>query len=234
MNDTTYQNILRELEERYLDALQDVDLSSLFDDPLLSGLFLSKPDPSFFSSKCKVMIIGQETKAWRNAECEAKNFKKVDIETIRKSMNRSLEVNAQKAGRSKFRQFYKEASKTLCWDSFDPSNSALWSNQFCISYKSASPVKADKFHLIKELSATLLKAQFEVLKPDVAIFAVGSGRDKYIKDSFYYENSKVIEPRRLWSFSVNKTCCFRTNHPRSPVSPPYLKQAINLAKHNKV
>lgn len=230
MSDVTYKNALRELEGRYLEVLQNIDLPDLFKDQHLSGLFLPKPDASFFSSKCKVMIIGQETKNWRNAKCEAKNQKCVDIESVRKSMDASLKVNAKKAGRCKFRQFYKKASKVLCSDSADPSNSALWSNQFCISYKSASPLKSDKFCIIKELSSALLQIQFEVLKPDVVIFTVGSGRDKYIKDTFQYEESNVIEPRRLWNFRINKTNCFRTNHPRSSVSPPYLKQVIELAR----
>lgn len=232
MDDIEYQNTLRELEKRYLEALQNIDLSDLFKDQHLSGLFLPKPDVSFFSSKCKVMIIGQEPKVWRNTKCEAKNHQYVDIKSIRMSMDATLKFNSKKAGRCKFRQFYKKASKALCSDSLDPSNSALWSNQFCISYKSSSPLKSDKFDMIEKLSSDLLQVQFDVLKPDVAIFTVGSGRDKYIKSSFQYEASNVIEPRRLWSFCINKTNCFRTNHPRSSVSPPYLKQAIELARNH--
>jgi hypothetical protein len=230
MSDTTYRNKLRELEQLYLEALQDFDLNDLFEDQDLSGLFLPKPDESFFSSNCKVMIIGQETKSWRNAKCEAKNLKYVDVDTIRRSMDSSLEVNAKKAGRCKFRQFYKKTSKILCKDSTNPSNSALWSNQFCISYKSASPLKSEKFEMIKSLSSKLLQAQFEILKPDVAIFTVGSSRDKYIKDSFKCEASNVIEPRRLWRFRITNTDCFRTNHPRSSVSKLSLKKAIELAR----
>ncbi|MNG01673.1 hypothetical protein D3C84_846650 [compost metagenome] len=177
------------------------------------------------------MIIGQETKRWRNNTCEAKNLKLINTETIRTSMNASLAFNTKKPKKSKFRQFYKNASVALCKDSSDPTNSALWSNQFCISYKEGSPVKSgERFDIIRSLSSRLLQAQFDILEPDVAIFTVGSARDKYIKESFKCEESNVIEPRRLWHFRIANTHCFRTNHPRSPFSPRYLKDAIDIAQ----
>jgi len=83
------------------------------------------------------------------------------------------------------------------------------------------------------LSSDLLKAQFEILKPDVIIFAVGSGRDKYIKETFgSYKTIKVIESKRLWHFEIGDTKCFRINHPCARIKNKqrYLDTAIELAK----
>jgi len=230
IDDDVYKSMINELENKYFEILKKFDFNMLYEDTKLSGIFLAKPDRSYVSGDRKVMVVGQETKKWRNDSCDAKNIKKITIDSVRNSMNTSLEFNKKMAKRSKFRQFYKKASKSLCEDSLDPNNSAVWANQFCISYKSGSPVKSDQFEIIKELSSELLNAQLEILNPDVIFFTTGSGRDKYIKEIFDYETIKVIEPRRFWHFKIANINCFRTNHPRSPYSPPYLKQAIELAK----
>ncbi len=230
MNESEYQNILEKLEQRYFEALQGVDLLDIYEDQSYSGIFLSKPDISFFDSKCKVMLIGKEVKGWRTDTCDAKNHKSMDIDSIRRSMTSTLKFNTKKPGRTKFRQFYKETSSLLCSDSTNPGNSALWSNQFCISYNKGSPLKSAKFKVIRDLSSKLLKAQFDVLKPDVAFFTVGDGRDGYIKESFQYTNSIVIEPKRIWKFRVDETICFRTNHPGSPGNLHFVRRAVELAR----
>jgi len=230
MDDDVYKSMINELENKYFEILKKTDFNILYQDTKLSGIFLAMPDRSYISGNRKVMVVGQETKKWRNDSCDAKNIKKVDTDSVRNSMNTSLEFNKKMPKKSKFRQFYKKVSKSLCKGSLDPNNSAVWANQFCISYKSGSPVKSDQFEIIKELSSELLKAQLEILNPDVIFFTTGSGRDEYIKDTFDYETIKVIEPRRFWHFKIGNINCFRTNHPRSRYSPPYLKQAVELAK----
>jgi len=230
MDDDLYKSMVYELENKYYEILKKYDFNMLYEDTNLSGIFLAKPDRSYVSGNCKVMVVGQETKKWRNDNCDAKNVKKVNIDSVRSSMNASLEFNKKPPKRSKFRQFYKKVSKSLCKDNLDPNNSAVWANQFCISYKSGNPVKSNVFETIKELSSELLKAQLEILNPDVVFFTTGSGRDKYIKDVFDYETIKVIEPLRFWHFKIGDINCFRTNHPRSTYSHPYLQRAIELAK----
>lgn len=92
-------------------------------------------------------------------------------------------------------------------------------------------MKAPSFKVIESLSAKLLRAQFEVLKPNVAIFTVGSARDQFIKDTFHeLETQSVIHPRRLWHFKIGDTHCFRTNHPRWSGSKRYIDEALALAK----
>lgn len=218
------------LEKRYQEILSQFDFSEIYSDKHLSGVFLAKPEESYFSASRKVMIIGQETRGWREGSCKIRNGYNTDLESIVDSMNASVNFNYKEPKKSRFRQFYKKASKTLNPTSSNPKNSAVWSNQFCMSFKKKSPRKSELFPQIQELSSLLLKAQFEILKPDVVIFTVGSGRDFFIKETFKHETIKVITPRRLWHFKIGDTHCFRVNHPRWSGSYPYLNEAIDLAK----
>ncbi|TKF16673.1 hypothetical protein FCV43_18080 [Vibrio genomosp. F6] len=219
------------LMEKHRDILLDVELKTLFQDENLSGLFLASPHKSYESSSCKLMIVGQETRSWRNRTCHFKNEYSVTDQAVLESMECSSEFNTKAPKRSRFRQFYKKSSVALNSNSLDPENAAVWANQFCVSHYGKSPVKAPSFKVIEYLSAKLLRAQFEVLKPNVAIFTVGSARDQFIKDTFHeLETQSVIHPRRLWHFKIGDTHCFRTNHPRWSGSKRYIDEALALAK----
>lgn len=223
--------LLSDLEDEYQRILSSSDVSHIYEDPNLSGLFLACPRESYFESSRKVIIIGQETKSWRKKECKIKNASDYGLSSIRESMASTLKTNSRRPGTSKFGQFYLKASEALS-DNMDKEKakySALWSNQFCISHKNSSPIKSVKFSCIEELSAKLLQAQFEILKPDVAIFTVGSSRDKYIKSAFEYDTVNVVVPGRLWHFKIGETHCFRCNHPRWPGAKEFLDKAITLA-----
>lgn len=230
MNDDLYSSTISELQNRYLQCLSTGDLSQIYSSPGHSGIFLPMPARAYISSPQKVIIIGQETKSWRNGSCDAKLYATANSESIRRSMIETLSFNTKKPRKSRFRQFYKRASYELCRDSQDPNNAALWSNQFCVSYKGKSPTRSEQFLRIKSLSYEILRAQFDVLSPDIAIFNVGSSRDKFIKECFEYETIEVVEPRRLWHFKIGDTQCFRTNHPRWGGSTPFLEKALEIAK----
>jgi len=225
-------DVINLLEKRYQEILCQFDLSEIYSDKDLSGVFLAKPDDSYFLAAKKVIIVGQETRGWRRNSCKIKNGYNLDLESIRDSMDASLIFNYKEPKTSRFRQFYKKASKALDSNTSNPKNSAVWSNQFCMSFKGKSPRKSISFPIIQEISSLLLKAQFEILKPDVVIFTVGSARDSFIKDIFDYKTIEVITPRRLWHFKIGDTHCFRVNHPRWSGSAPYLNEAISLA--NKI
>ena len=223
------EQVKEELEQAYQNIIESSDCLELCEDDDLSGVFLASPRDSYFDSERKVMIIGQETKGWRKNKCKIKYNLDFSLEAIRDSMDSTLDTNNKKPGTSKFGQFYLKASKALTCNEVDSEHAALWSNQFCISYKKHSPIQSDKFLKIRDLSQRLLKAQFDILKPDVAIFTVGSGRDKYIKEALDYETVNVVVPKRLWHFKVGKTHCFRCNHPRWHGANEFLNQAIDLA-----
>lgn len=221
------------LAERYFEALQSADLESIYSEDHHSGIFLPAPHESYFSGGMKVFVVGQETRGWRSKVCEAKQRQPVSWNGVLASMDNTLRFNLQKPRTSKFRQFYKSASKRLCVGSSDPSNAAVWSNQFCISYKGGDAIQSPKIETIKDLSSRILRAQFEILKPAIAIFTVGHSRDAYLKQCFpLYKTVKVHEPKRLWEFLVGDTRCFRTNHPTWGGSNPFLREAVERAsKH---
>ena len=165
----------------------------------------------------------------KNKSCLLKKSSDTSLESIREAMNTVCEHNVRVSGHSKFRQFFVNANDKLT--SFKGKRcAALWSNQFCISHNKKSPISSEVFSEIKELSKEILVAQFEVLKPDIAIFTVGSGRDQYIKDAFTYETIEVVEPRRLWQFKIGETQCFRVNHPRWHGAKKHLDRVIELAE----
>ncbi len=229
-----YDDVKEALSQTYVDILKSSRLREIYNDQALSGIFLACPSEAYFSSSKKLMIIGQETRSWRNSDCAIKNANDLREESVLESMRVAYSFNRIKPGNSKFRQRYKEASRRICSDSSSPSESAVWANQFCISYKKGSPIKSKSFDLIKELSYELLRAQIRLLKPDIALFFTGSGRDRYIKECFpSYQTLKVFEPKRLWGFKIDETTCFRTNHPRWGQSNSYIDQAIEMSEsHN--
>lgn len=227
-----YEQVKSQLAERYFRALQSADLENIYSDNNHSGIFLSAPHASYFSGSMKVFIIGQETRRWRDKDCEARQRQPISLNGICTSMEKTLWFNLKKPGTSKFRQFYKAASKQLCIDSSDPSNAAVWSNQFCISYKGKNSVKSPYIEAIEDLSFQILRAQLEILKPDVAIFTIGHSRDSYLKKCLpAYETVKVHKPKRLWEFMVGDVRCFRTNHPTWGGSNRFLHEAVEHASN---
>lgn len=229
-NLSEYEQAKSELAERYFKAFKSVDLESIYSEKHHSGIFLPAPHESYFSGGMRVFVIGRETRGWRSKDCEARQLQPISWNGVLASMNDTLCFNLKKPSKSKSRQFYKLASKRLCIGSSDPGNAAVWSNQFCISYKGKDSIKSPKIEAIRDLSFRILRAQFEVLNPDVAIFTVGHSRDSDLKQCFpEYKTIKVHEPKRLWEFMVGDVRCFRTNHPTWGGSNPFLRQAVELA-----
>tara|TARA_R110000868_G_scaffold155362_1_gene381792 strand:- start:5226 stop:6263 length:1038 start_codon:yes stop_codon:yes gene_type:complete len=222
---------IEKLRTAYMEILDQTDLDALFScSQDISGLFLPCPAKEFFDGKPRHIICGQETTGWRNSTCEVRNKRVVSEADIADSMLRAQAFAGYGAKRSKFMQFYRSAAVRLRPEA--PA-AALWSNQFCASFRSASPVKLppDIFRILKELSYSVLRAQFEILQPDVVIFTTGPGRDRYLKECFTdWDSVKVIEPRRLWHFKVGEINCIRTSHPRWVKGNEYLDRAVNLAK----
>ena len=222
---------VEDLKAAYIKILQRTDFKSLFDGfEELSGVFLPCPAESYFESSPRVMIVGQQTKGWRNKLCNLRNKRVVDDAGILASMYHTQTFARRGAKQSAFMQFYRKASGRFCPGARD---AAIWSNQFCLSYKSGSPTElpTDAFKTVATLSYDLLKAQIEILQPDVVIFTTGPDRDKYIKECFpEYETVEILEPRRLWHFRVGGIHCFRISHPRWVAGTKYLNKAIELAK----
>lgn len=215
-----HKEVIVQLEDAYYQILARTEFSEIYATKNLSGIFLACPDEAYFQSKRKVLFIGQEPKTWRT-NCPLKHGAGVSREIIKQSMSDSLLQSKMPPGKHKLLKFYNKCSSELSEGGLESSHSAVYSNQFCMSYNKRSAEKSPAFSMIADLSNQLLKVQFDILKPDVAIFTTGSARDSHLKDAFNYSDSKVIEPKRLWYFKVNNTHCFRINHPSA-------RQAIKL------
>ncbi|MBL4835562.1 MAG: hypothetical protein JKY26_16470 [Pseudomonas sp.] len=222
---------IEKLRTAYMEILDQTDLEALFSySQDISGLFLPCPAKEFFDGNPRYIICGQETTGWRNILCGMRNKRLVNEEDITASMQQAEGFARVGARRSKFMQFYRSAASRL-----RPKAPAavLWSNQFSASFRSASPVNLppEIFRILRELSYSVLRAQFEILQPDVVIFTTGPGRDRYLKECFTgWVSVKVIEPRRLWHFKVGEVHCIRTSHPRWVKGNEYLDRAVDLAK----
>lgn len=224
---------IEKLRTAYMEILDQTDLEALFSySQDISGVFLPCPAKEFFDGKPRYIICGQETTGWRNSSCGMRNKLLVSEEYVTASMQQAEAFGTYGAKRSKFMQFYRSAAMRLRPEA--PA-AALWSNQFCASFRAASPVSLppEIFLILKELSYSVLRAQFEILQPDVVIFTTGPGRDRYLRECFpNYESVEVIEPRRLWHFKVGDVRCIRTSHPRWVKGTQYLDRAVDLANES--
>lgn len=227
---SAYDLTLDQLRKAYMEALQRADIATLFAEPdALSGVFLPSPSKTYFEGGPRIMVVGQETRGWRNGTCTIRNTKRVDEAGIKDSMQRTQAVATKGAQRSKFLQYYRSVSSLVSTGTAD---AAVWSNQFCVSFKAGSPTKMEEsaFAVLKQLSYDLLRAQLEILQPQVVIFTTGPGRDKYLKECFpELETIERVEPRRLWRFRIGDIQCLRTCHPRWAAGSCYLTQAAELA-----
>lgn len=219
-----------ELAEKYLSVLQKHDLSEIYEKPnAYSGIFLPSVSESYSRSKIRTMIIGKETRAWRDTTCRGKLGLKYEREDVIASQETHAKVVMELGARSKFIQFYRSACKRLNDD--EKGDSIVWSNLLCVSNHSKSPVGSKAFGAVKALSKDLLVAQIEVLKPSVILFVTGTSYDKYIRAFFpKREASVALYPGKLWTFKIGDTQCFRTSHPQWGDGVQYRDRALSLAK----
>ena len=69
-----HDDVKEELAQAYVDILKKSQLSQIYIDQALSGIFLACPSEAYFLSSKKLMVIGQETRSWRNSTCAIKNY----------------------------------------------------------------------------------------------------------------------------------------------------------------
>lgn len=201
------------LSDAYQAILTDEALASLAEvEADLAGVFL----PSAPLKPVSLMIVGRETTSWFGGL--PKIHRTTRAEYVAASMERHRQALEQRAGRSKFRQFYKKTSQTV----EAAGGSVAWHNLFALSFKNNSPVRCTAIESISELSKKLLMAQIEILRPQALLFVTGPDYDTHIKAFFKgrISDSDVLEKRRLWSFKIDGIQCYRTNHPRCAKGAP--------------
>ncbi|CAB3807744.1 hypothetical protein LMG28688_06603 [Paraburkholderia caffeinitolerans] len=219
------------LAQSYLDILTARDLAAVFDGAQgLSGLFLPTVPASFAGAKHRLLVVGMETKAWRDKECKFKQRNVPTIDAVFESMRSHARWLERPPERHKFLQFLRQVKRSMHTLLPDAEVAVGWANLFCVSHAGGSPTRAESFDLIHALSRDLLRAHIAVTEPDVILFTTGAGYDRFLRECFPDRTDSVaIEPRCLWQFRVGRTLCYRTSHPRYVAHNRWRDKALELA-----
>ena len=197
--------------------------------PKLSGVFLPSISQAYLDSSLRLMIVGRETKGWGRGISHASQFN-TSKEYIEYMIRRHASQFERPAKKSKFFQFYHEASSYLHGKGSGVHAPIIWGNLFCVSHNESSPQKLDG-KLLRDIiytSQKLLQSQIEILQPQIVLFTTGPDYDRYIKEYFEIKKSHVIERKRLWRFETPRFIAYRTNHPRCAVGKEYRTNALKL------
>ncbi|WP_150747619.1 hypothetical protein [Pseudomonas fluorescens] len=113
------------------------------------------------------------------------------------------------------------------------SDGIAWANLFGFAWNGKSPMRWPNFPMLLDISERLLKAQIEILKPDIIIFANGASSARFRRKYFPHtgEHSvctnladyreQDIANDQLWQFHLNGTIqCYRIQHPASSIQHP--------------
>ncbi len=221
------------LMDRYMTGVQFQELREVAAlEPALSGLFVGSVCDAYFESPRRVMLVGQETRGWEGAKELRDTIAVPDLESYLAERMRQHErhLATKEAGRSKFFQFYDQLRASVSGSA--ALGAVAWGNLFCVSYNKASTLKCPERHLekISAWSSALLRAQIEILKPEVIFFVTGPAYDSHLKRMLTLsERREPLVKRRLWEFKAQGIPSFRTTHPRWAAGKTHRDQAITLA-----
>jgi hypothetical protein len=213
------------LSKRYLEVLECHDLVTIAqsEEPgVLSGLFLPMVDEAYLQSDARVMLVGQEPKKW------GKDLHSLTIDGslpaalhpyIQSQMEAYRKTASMPARRSRFRQFHFQLHAGLRSQLGANHSAIFWGNLFCMSRKSGSPTKAAQIVRIAALSRDLLNVQFEVLQPQMVVFATGPSYDRFLKEQIEHKYTTLpgLKPKHFWPFTADKleVMAWRVRHPSS-------------------
>ncbi|TYG34470.1 hypothetical protein FW755_04900 [Lonepinella koalarum] len=239
MQRMNYADAYSALIKRYQDILMNNDsVKRLLAENDLSHLHLGFVPENYSDEKVIVLFIGRETRGWKIGD----DINEYNLETIKKSIAKSknwFENPKLKRGHGFF-NYVKQLEKD------NPIACFLWANIFACDYKKGCPTKLKDsilFNEIEILSVELIKAQIEILKPNIVIFA--SGNQGVQTRRKYFENLKPSGKRidesldkkylERFYFSDNpKIICYRTVHPSARREEPCkaLRTLRTLLKRN--
>jgi hypothetical protein len=213
----------QQLKAEYVRILEGVDPNLLNGNtPGLSGLFLTTTPEGYLDAKNKIMIVGSETRDWNVPKVNAGSLEVYVDDAMtqqRRHLNRQLERSDAKG--NSFHNFTRAVASRCGADGL------IYANLFCFAWNEGSPIGCPVFKAVKAYSEQLLKAQVEVLKPNIVIFANGmasvkhrraffpiSGPNTCCKDGKDYRQEKNIPNGQLWEFTLNdRIRAFRIQHP---------------------
>jgi hypothetical protein len=223
------------LRKRYAEVVDLTTLRRLASCRDLSSLFVTSVSNSYLRSTVRLMIVGRETSGWGSKLSKdlASPERSSTIETY---LKHQMEYHQQMIGKvkakSKFFQFYRAAAQQLaapCDREFR--DAPAWANLFCFDADGTRPDRDSQSRTeIVRLSIALLRAQIEVLQPELIVFVTGTSCDRYLREHFKDRfESKVYISKRIWRFKLPipasasgspHTIAFRTPHPRHSATCP--------------
>jgi len=213
----------QQLKAEYVRILEGVDPNLLNGNtPGLSGLFLTTTPEEYEDAKNKVMIVGSETRDWNVPKVNAASLETyIDDAMTQQRGHLKRQLERRDAKGNSFHNFTRAVARRCGADGL------IYANLFCFAWNEGSPIGCPHFIAVKTCSEKLLKAQIEVLKPNVVIFANGMSSVKYrraffpisgpnacCKDGKDYREEKDISNGQLWEFTLNdRIRAFRIQHP---------------------
>lgn len=210
--------------KRYVEVLERHDLMAIAQSEkpgVLSGLFLPTVDDAYLQSPVRVMLIGQEPKKWGRDLHSLSVEGSLPLELIiyvESQMEAYRKTALMPARKSRFRQFHFQMHAYLRNHVGSQHNAIFWGNLLCMSRKNGSPKKAAEIDRIAALSRELLNVQFNVLQPNLVVFATGSGYDGFLKAQIEHEYTTLagFKPKHYWPFAASKSGiqAWRVRHPR--------------------
>lgn len=191
----------------------------------LSGLFLPGTSEAYLHASRRIMVVGRETRRW-NVVTDASPFVCLD-DYLQQAMSKQQTHLAKHLPdtRDKGASFFN-----LLRDLADDhgQEGIAWSNLFSFAWNGKSPMRRENFSRLLEVSERLLKAQIDILKPDVIIFANGASSARFRRQFFPHQGEHSVCSKRsdyrdqgisinqLWQFHLNEsTQCYRIQHPSS-------------------
>lgn len=215
----------KELAVQYSKILSGMDLSLIENSGTpngLSGIFLSTVGDGYANATNKIMIVGCETAGWSILPPAGRD----DMDDyIARSMGKhrrflDKQLQSRNARGYTFHNFIRSMTRKSGADGL------VYSNLFCFDWKQGSPMKHPRFPEIKQHSQALLKAQIDVLQPDIIIFANGMNTANCRREYFPTEEpgqvctngrdhvGAGIGRDHLWEFDLRgRIRCFRIHHP---------------------
>ena len=210
--------------KRYVEVLKRHNLMAIAQSEkpgVLSGLFLPTVDDAYLQSPVRVMLIGQEPKKW------GRDLHSLSVEGglplellvyVESQMAAYRKTALMPARKSRFRQFHFQMHANFRNHVGSQHNAVFWGNLLCMSRRNGSPKKAAEIDRIAALSRELLNVQFDVLQPNLVVFATGSGYDGFLKAQIEHEYTTLagFKAKHYWPFTADKPGiqAWRVRHPR--------------------
>lgn len=191
----------------------------------LSGLFLPGTSPGFKQASKRIMVVGRETRSWEVLKADEPFADLGDY--IHRAMGVQQKHFAQCIGSKadKGESFFNFLRKLR---QADANTAIAWANLFSFAWRRGSPSRWRYFEELKAVSKQLLKAQIDILQPDIVIFANGASSARIRQEYFPHKGElsvctdlgdyrdQGIPLSQLWRFRLfGSIQCYRIQHPSS-------------------